>query len=162
MFRNIEISEGSKNPKSSKMARSWDFQGREPGAGIHMIFWSLYCRNLISLGHLRSRNRKFQNFSPPFRVRPAGRESNCGISDFLTENVPNWPRTGAGAAVRESELILKSVFHNGDLDIVEILVEQGTDLKLKDEDGVTILEYAMEEGHKDIVRQRILKMWFRT
>jgi len=42
--------------------------------------------------------------------------------------------------------------YNGDLDIVEILVEQGTDLKLKDEDGVTILEYAMEEGHKDIVR----------
>ena len=80
----------------------------------------------------------------------------------MTENVPNWPRTGAGAAVRESELVLKSVFHNGDLDIVEILVEQGTDLKLKDEDGVTILEYAMEEGHKDIVRQRILKMLFRT
>ena len=41
--------------------------------------------------------------------------------------------------------------YNGDLDIVECLVENGADLKLKDEDGVTILEYAQEEGHKDIV-----------
>lgn len=42
--------------------------------------------------------------------------------------------------------------YNGDLDVVETLVEAGADLALKDEDGVTILEYAKEEGHKDIVR----------
>lgn len=42
--------------------------------------------------------------------------------------------------------------YNGDLEIVKFLVENKADLKLVDEDGVTILNYAQEAGHKRCVR----------
>ena len=35
-------------------------------------------------------------------VRPLGRKTNFENPDFLNENVPNWPTTGAGAAVLHS------------------------------------------------------------
>lgn len=42
--------------------------------------------------------------------------------------------------------------YNGDLEIVKFLVENRADLKLTDEDGVSILSYAQEAGHKRVVR----------
>ena len=42
--------------------------------------------------------------------------------------------------------------YNGDLNIIKFLVEKDADLELKDEDGVTILRYAQEANHKQVVR----------
>jgi ankyrin repeat protein len=42
--------------------------------------------------------------------------------------------------------------HNGNLEIVKLLIEKGANINAKDLDGLTPRDYALKNGHKEIAK----------
>ena len=62
-------------------------------------FWYRTFKFVFSQGRKKLAPPQNRNFSSRHSGPPAGRETNFGNFDFLTENVPECQNTGAGAAV---------------------------------------------------------------
>jgi len=91
--------------------------------------------------------------APGTRKRPKNKKVNIGMVKLLIDR---------GAKVNERNSVEQTPLHwavvRGDLKAIELLLENGADLKAKDDEGADVIEWAANYSETDEV-YRLLKSW---
>jgi ankyrin repeat protein len=91
--------------------------------------------------------------APGTRQRPKNRKVNIGMVKLLIDR---------GAKVNERNGVEQTPLHwavvRGDLKAIELLLENGADLKAKDDEGADVIEWAANYSETDEV-YRLVKNW---